>query len=134
VISGGSHTVVFESVSDEIVIADPRLLRHLAANLISNAIKYSSQGSEVYVSLNKIDGTYVFVVRDQGIGIPPDDLPHLFEPFHRAGNVGTISGTGLGLAITKEAAELHGGKITVESEVQKGTTFTVHLPLSSPST
>jgi signal transduction histidine kinase len=69
-------------------------------------------------------------VRDDVIGIPSADLQHLFEPFHRASNVGTIAGTGLGLVITKEAIELHNGLITVESQVGQGTTFTVHLPLT----
>ena len=67
-------------------------------------------------------------VSDQGIGIPAADLPNLFQPFHRAGNVGQVEGTGLGLSIAKNAIEVHGGTITVESEVGRGTTFTVMLP------
>jgi signal transduction histidine kinase len=69
-------------------------------------------------------------VVDQGIGIPEADLQHLFEPFHRAKNVGTISGTGLGLVITKESVELHNGIIAVESQVGIGTTFRVSIPLN----
>jgi two-component system, OmpR family, sensor histidine kinase VicK len=72
----------------------------------------------------------IFKVQDEGIGIPEADLNHLFEPFHRAANVGTISGTGLGMVITKEAVELHGGTIIVESQVGTGTTFTVSIPLN----
>jgi signal transduction histidine kinase len=62
------------------------------------------------------------------IGIPEADIEHLFEPFHRGANVGTISGTGLGLVITKESIELHAGEITVESQLNQGTTFTVRVP------
>jgi signal transduction histidine kinase len=69
-------------------------------------------------------------VEDEGIGIPEADLKYLFEPFHRAANVGAISGTGLGMVITKEAVELHGGRIAVESQVGTGTSFTVVIPLS----
>ncbi|MBK8024029.1 MAG: HAMP domain-containing histidine kinase [Chloroflexi bacterium] len=64
----------------------------------------------------------------RGIGIPDADLKHLFEPFHRASNVGAISGTGLGLSITKEAVVMHGGTIEVKTEIGVGTTFTVRLP------
>ncbi|MBE2267633.1 MAG: sensor histidine kinase, partial [Anaerolinea sp.] len=74
------------------------------------------------------DGKITLRITDQGIGIPPESLKHLFEPFHRAGNVGAISGTGLGLPIAKEAVELHAGTIAVESQVGVGTTFIVALP------
>ena len=81
------------------------------------------------VILVYIDEMLSLTVRDEGIGIPAPDLDHLFEPFHRAVNVGTISGTGLGLVIAKEAVELHGGTITVESQVGIGTAFTITIPL-----
>ena len=67
-------------------------------------------------------------VRDEGIGIPEEDQSRLFEVFHRASNVGSISGTGLGLPIIKRAVEAHGGSIVVASEVDVGTTFTISLP------
>ena len=73
------------------------------------------------------DGATVFEVEDQGIGIPPEEMPHLFESFHRASNVGDIPGTGLGLAIVKNSVELHGGKIAVRSEPGRSTCFTVTL-------
>ncbi|MEZ4671328.1 MAG: PAS domain S-box protein [Anaerolineae bacterium] len=107
---------------------DERLMRHAIGNLVSNALKYSSKDAPVYISLVD-EGTHAVVeVRDSGIGIPPDDFRHLFEPFHRAKNVGTISGTGLGLSITKQAVELHGGTIVPQSEIDKGTTFIVRIP------
>jgi signal transduction histidine kinase len=74
-----------------------------------------------------------FCIRDQGIGIPPEDQAQLFDAFHRSSNVGTISGTGLGLTIVKKCVDIHKGQIAVESEVGVGTTFTVTLPLSSQS-
>jgi signal transduction histidine kinase len=70
----------------------------------------------------------VFEVSDRGIGIPPEEIAHLFESFHRASNVGAIQGTGLGLAIVKNAVEMHGGAIEVKSKLGEGTTFRVRLP------
>lgn len=111
---------------------DEKLLRHIFGNLLSNAIKYSPQGGRVLFQVRPDgDGTTVFRVQDQGIGIPPEEVGHLFESFHRASNVGSIQGTGLGLAIVKNAVERHGGTIAVESRLGLGTTFTVRLP-SSP--
>lgn len=107
---------------------DNRLMRQIISNLISNAIKYSPKGTTVEVNLEYSEKTLIMTVSDEGIGIPENDLKHLFEPFHRAANVGTISGTGLGLSITKESVEQHGGTITVESEVNVGTVFTVRIP------
>ncbi|MDJ0706785.1 MAG: ATP-binding protein [Leptolyngbyaceae cyanobacterium MO_188.B28] len=69
-------------------------------------------------------------MQDQGIGIPPADHPHLFEPFHRAHNVDNRPGTGLGLAIVKKAVDLHGGAIALDSQAGLGATFTVTLPLA----
>lgn len=110
---------------------DPRLMRQVISNLISNALKYSPADKVVTVTLQCEAGQAVLEVTDQGIGIPPEDLAHLFEPFHRATNVGTISGTGLGLSIVKQAVEMHGGSITPVSQVGVGTTFIVSLPILS---
>jgi signal transduction histidine kinase len=112
------------------VSVDKRLLRQILSNLISNAMKYSPAEKAVTVSLTQFGETLRVQVRDEGIGIPEADLKHLFQPFHRAANVGTIAGTGLGLVITKEAVELHKGAITVESQIGVGTTFTVSLPIT----
>jgi len=108
---------------------DEKLLRQIVSNLLSNAIKYSPAGSQLDFVLNCQNGEVIFEIQDQGIGIPPEDQSHLFEPFHRASNVSNISGTGLGLAIVKKCVDLHRGKITVNSEVGVGTKFTVTLPL-----
>lgn len=114
-------------------VYDEKLLRHIFGNLLSNAIKYSPGGGRVLFTAAREDGATVFRVEDSGIGIPPEELPYLFDSFHRASNVGAIQGTGLGLAIVKNAVERHGGTIAVESELGKGTTFTVRLPAAGPS-
>ncbi|WP_159786015.1 PAS domain S-box protein [Sodalinema gerasimenkoae] len=109
---------------------DEKLLRQIFTNLVSNALKYSSLEQPVYVHLVKYEQELVYCVKDEGIGIPPEDLPRLFESFHRAKNVGTIPGTGLGLAIVQRSVELHGGTLEVTSQVGVGTQICVHLPLS----
>ena len=108
--------------------ADKMLLRQIISNLLSNAVKYSPPDKVIAIKLKQTGDSVVFSVRDGGIGIPENDMPHLFEPFHRAANVGTIHGTGLGLVITKEAVDLHGGTISAESQLGIGTVFTVRIP------
>lgn len=106
---------------------DETLLRHIFSNLLSNAIKYSPVGGTVRLKVFKRGGQTVFEVADQGIGIPVDEIAHLFGSFHRASNVGDIKGTGLGLAIVKQSVDLHGGTIHASSGVGKGSCFTVEL-------
>jgi PAS domain S-box-containing protein len=113
-----------------IVCMDLQLMRQIISNLVSNALKYSPSDKLIQIKLSCDTGSAICRVSDEGIGIPLGDLPRLFEPFHRGANVGAISGTGLGLSITKEAVEKHGGTLSVESEVGKGTTFTVMIPLA----
>ncbi len=121
--------IVYESQQCPIpVIYDDRLMRQAISNLLQNALKYSAHETAVRVTLECEGGQITLRVVDGGIGIPPEDLKRLFEPFHRAANVTAISGTGLGLSITKQAIELHGGTITVDSQLGSGTTFTVVLP------
>ncbi len=115
-------------LGDDMVTADEKLLRHILGNLLSNAIKYSPGGQGVRFTVSRDANGLVFEVKDQGIGIPPDELPRLFGNFHRANNVGDIPGTGLGLTIVKRAVESHGGSIAVDSELGRGTRFTVCLP------
>ncbi len=107
---------------------DEKLLRHIFSNLLSNAVKYSPLGGLVLFRVRAEQDVTVMEVVDEGIGIPEDELPHLFESFHRASNVGTIQGTGLGLAIVRNAVDIHGGTIAVSSSAGSGTTFTVRLP------
>lgn len=108
------------------VALDERLWRQILHNLITNALKYSEQPIAIHLAYS--DSALVLTVHDQGRGIPDEDLKHLFQPFYRATNVGTIPGTGLGLSIAKESVELHRGSITVQSQVALGTTFTVTIP------
>jgi two-component system sensor histidine kinase VicK len=108
---------------------DERSLQHVLINLLTNAIKYSPAGGHITVELTCQPQQVTFQIQDAGIGIPPEDQPHLFEPFHRASNVGTLPGTGLGLAIVKRMVELQKGTISVISEVNVGTSITVTFPL-----
>jgi signal transduction histidine kinase len=110
---------------------DEKLLRHIFSNLLSNAVKYSPSGGTVHFNLACEQEKAIFQVQDKGIGIPAAEQANLFDAFHRASNVGTISGTGLGLAIAKKSVDLHGGKIAVNSEVGVGTTFIVTIPLQN---
>ncbi len=106
---------------------DDKLLGHIFSNLLSNAIKYSPQGGVVDFRVCPEGANTVFEVSDSGIGIPSDEIAHLFESFHRSSNVGNIQGTGLGLAIVKNAVDLHGGSIEVFSVQGQGTRFRVTL-------
>jgi signal transduction histidine kinase len=117
---------------------DAARLERVLGNLLDNAIKYSPDGGEVVVRLARdadAAGTWaVLTVRDQGIGIPPADLPRIFDRFQRGGNViGRIGGTGIGLAGARQIVEQHGGTIAVESQAGGGTTVRVRLPLDDPN-
>jgi PAS domain S-box-containing protein len=125
----GHRLSFIENNLSENAMIDSKIIRQILENLISNAIKYSPDGGDVLFEAECRENEIFFKVRDQGIGIPDEDQKRLFEPFHRAKNVGTISGTGLGLAIMKTSVELHGGSIRVESSEGKGTTFTIEIPL-----
>lgn len=120
------------SIQPIITWYDPRLMRQIISNFVSNALKYSSL-QPIYITVQQLDEVVKISFQDSGIGIPPEDIKYLFEPFHRATNVGTISGTGLGLSISKQAVELHQGQILVESQVGIGTTFTVLIPFKTNS-
>jgi len=127
----------FSSVHDNPSVEaclDRKLLRQILVNLLSNATKYSPEEEAIDFHLTCCQNRVIFLVRDRGIGIPPEDRSRLFEPFHRASNVGTLQGTGLGLAIVKKCIDLHGGEIGFESDVGRGTTFTVKLPLVNSRT
>ncbi|MEL7011557.1 MAG: HAMP domain-containing sensor histidine kinase, partial [Cyanobacteria bacterium J06588_4] len=108
---------------------DESLLRHILGNVLANAVKYSPEGNRVLFELIPHSDKIVFRIQDWGIGIPAKDRQNLFEPFHRASNVGRIPGTGLGLAIAKSCVEAHQGQIELESKVGRGTTVTISLPL-----
>lgn len=110
--------------------ADEEKMQQLLLNLLSNAIAYTSEGGDVSLTIEEQEDSVVFVVRDTGIGISKEDLPRIFERFYRVDKDRSrhTGGTGLGLAIVKHIIEVHNGDIDVESEVEKGTTFTVSIP------
>lgn len=123
------HPLLFSCQEQDIQsIVDEKLVRHMLTNLLSNAIKYSPQGGAIELRLYCTPQTLCFQVQDHGIGIPESDHNQLFEPFHRASNVGNISGTGLGMAIIKHAVDLHRGTIQMQSVVGVGSIFTIQLP------
>jgi PAS domain S-box-containing protein len=125
-----SHELVYTpQLAEGHTRADKKLIRQMITNLLTNAIKYSPPGSTVRFEVTEEEGWLVMRVTDSGIGIPEEDQKHLFEPFHRAANVGEVSGTGLGLTITQQAVELHGGTISCNSTIGVGTTFTISIPL-----
>jgi PAS domain S-box-containing protein len=109
---------------------DQNLLRNILTNLLNNAIKYSPEKSYIDFSVSNTDNELIMSVKDSGLGIPEADKPFMFDRFFRAKNVSTIQGTGLGLNIVKRYVDLMGGKIDFVSEENKGTTFTVKLPIT----
>jgi two-component system, OmpR family, sensor kinase len=112
---------------------DPKLLFQLFSNLLSNAIKYSPGDKPVEVDASIASDEIVVSVADQGIGVPVGDVDRLFDRYHRGSNVSGIVGTGVGLYLVKMVAELHGGRVHVESKEGKGSRFTVGLPVKSGS-
>jgi PAS domain S-box-containing protein len=106
-----------------------RLMWHTLNNLITNAVRYSPAGSHVTVTVSHSDHMMVIAVADEGIGIHPDDIPHVFEPFFRGDNAMEHAGTGLGLSVVNEAVRAHEGKVSIESILSKGTTVTIYLPI-----
>lgn len=116
----------------ETIQADTGALEQVFTNVLSNAVKYAPDAPDIRVEARK-DGAYILVsVRDRGIGMDREDLPHLGERFFRAKTSEGIAGTGIGLNLVKALIELHAGGIEVESERGKGTVFTVRLPIAGP--
>jgi signal transduction histidine kinase len=128
-----SRSIQFDSTHESLrVDMDRKLIWRVLANLISNALKYSPDDKPIVVSLDVQNDTVEIQVVDKGIGIPTEEQVQLFEPFFRASNATEKPGTGLGLTIVKQAIELHGGNIRIESATNAGTTFFVTLPLLQP--
>jgi PAS domain S-box-containing protein len=123
------HLFVFEAPDDlQDIAVDPKLLRHILLNLLTNAVKYSPARTPIEFRLLEQNGHIVFSITDHGIGIPEADLGRIFDAFFRASNVQAVGGTGLGLKVVKDCVTLHGGTIVIESEVGRGTTCVVRLP------
>jgi two-component system phosphate regulon sensor histidine kinase PhoR len=113
------------------LLGDENKIFSMITNLINNAIKFTPENGTVSVSAHLVNNELVVKVSDSGMGIPKDDLNKIFGRFYRVHRPGKqIQGTGLGLAIVKEIVTRHDGRIDVESEVDKGSTFTVYLPVA----
>ena len=119
---------------------DPPRIGQVVSNLVGNSLKFTPRGGQIQVALRTIPAGAEIEVRDTGVGIAPDELPHVFERFFRGAQAHEArgSGSGLGLAIVKSIVDMHAGRVTVESAVGVGTTFVVTLPAdpreSSPAT
>lgn len=123
-------------VPDDIpeMIADRNKIKQVVINLISNAIKYTPPGGKIIISAAQENDEMVIRIIDNGHGIPPEALPHIFEKFYRVPLLERVAtGTGLGLSICKKIIETHGGKIEIQSQVNSGTTVIIHLPLIKPA-
>lgn len=111
--------------------ADSALVQQALYNIVENALKYNSLGGKVNVKISSKTDFALYEISDNGIGIAPIDLPHLFEKFYRSGRREAYNqrGTGLGLAIVKSIIEKHNGKVWVESKLGRGSSFYIQLPL-----
>lgn len=129
-------TLTVESDPDVTVHADRTQLERLVANLLSNAIKYTQSGGAICAGVREENGSAVFWVQDNGIGIPAEKLPHIFDRFFRVrpSQSNPVQGLGLGLSFVAWIVNAHAGKIEVDSTEEKGTRFTVTLPLHRPET
>jgi signal transduction histidine kinase len=123
-------TLAADAPADVTVAADRTRLEQVAANLIDNAVKYTPAGGHVDVQVRREDGTAVLRVHDTGPGIPPDELPRIFDRLFRGDTSRAERGLGLGLSLVKAVVEAHGGTVDVVSEPGRGSAFTVRLPLS----
>jgi signal transduction histidine kinase len=125
------HCIV---VGEPLVIdGDELRLEQVLQNLLQNAVKYSPEGGPLEVRAEPCGVQVCVAVADQGLGIPPDAIPHLFDRFYRAGNTRRqqLAGLGIGLFVVREIVTLHGGTIEVASREGQGSVFTVHLPLAA---
>ncbi|MEO0733695.1 MAG: PAS domain-containing sensor histidine kinase [Bacteroidota bacterium] len=127
----GQEVIMKLAPEPRTINTDPKLLRHVLINLLSNAGKYSPEKAHITVETGLRDAQCYLSVIDRGIGIPPEDQKHLFDRFFRADNVENIKGTGLGLNIVKNYVDLLDGQITFTSTLGEGSVFTVLLPLNN---
>ena len=129
------HRLVLDSATDPVfVIGDGDRLMTIVGNLLENAIKYSPRGGVIHCTVLEDGGSGVIKVRDDGVGIAPEDLTRLFNRFERIHNRETshVGGTGLGLYLSRELARQHGGDLSVESKANTGSTFTLRVPIATP--
>jgi signal transduction histidine kinase len=111
---------------------DPTRLEQVLNNLVSNAIKYSPRGGAVWISISLLGASVHLSVADEGMGIMPEDVDHVFDPFRRTGaSKEAIAGVGLGLFVARRIVEAHGGQLSVVSTPGHGSTFTVDIPVDA---
>lgn len=134
IIDKNNHNIYFETTDDtkQQSYIDPTLLQQILSNLISNAIKYSPIDSDIVLTHRKEGSNLIFEVKDNGIGIPKEQIRYIFEQFYRATNTGVVQGSGLGLSIVKRCIDIYRGKIEVESQLNEGTIVKVILPEVQP--
>lgn len=126
-----NQVIHFEYNGNAFVVVDPQLIKNAMMNLVSNAIKYTNEGGQINVRALADEQELRIEVQDNGIGIPEEDVPHIFERFYRAKNSGNIQGTGLGLNIVRKYIELMDGTISCTSQYNEGSNFIVQIPLNN---
>jgi two-component system sensor histidine kinase ResE len=133
---GVTFSVVSSDTLPEVVTWDADRINEVLGNLLSNAFKFTESGGRVDLVVTALEESVYIEVRDTGVGISPEQLPHIFDKFFQADNQKTAGakGTGLGLAIAKEIVEAHGGSIAAESALGQGTKFSIMLPVSATHT
>lgn len=142
-LESNDHPIEFSYKSDRTSVEiDETIVRQIMINLLTNAVKYSPQSSAIHLTVqceesaiahSAVPEAIVLQVQDRGIGIPPEEQPHLFKPFYRCSNVKSVRGSGLGLAVVKTCVDAHNGEISIISQIGQGTTVTVTLP-TKPTT
>jgi signal transduction histidine kinase len=127
---GSSLHIVSDNPDNLLLYVNENLIAQALTNLVINALNYSEPGSKVHLSARVREDQIIFSVKDHGIGIPKDVQDRIFERFYRvdAARSRSQGGTGLGLSIVKHIVNVHGGKLSLESELKKGSTFTITLP------
>lgn len=126
----GNYQINFQTPTTNLFAElDPLMVRQIIINLLNNATQYSALQSMIDLSLSAEDQLITLCIKDQGCGIDPSDLNHIFEPFYRGVNINHISGTGLGLTIVKKFIDYHRGEVKVISQLGAGTTVTITLPM-----
>ncbi len=125
-----THTLIFDVPEGDLgLFGDPTAVEHVLTNLLENALKYSQAGTEIRLTVDEDESEVLIKIADQGQGIDPEDLPHIFERFRQSGGQGrTRTSVGLGLYIVRSLVSAHGGRVWAESALGKGTTFTIALP------
>jgi signal transduction histidine kinase len=133
--SKNQHRIEYTSEQDIFVLGDGDRLKQVFENIVGNAMQYTPPSGHITIELKRIDATAQVRISDNGIGIPDEDLEHVFDRFYRVDKARSraAGGTGLGLSIAQWIVQAHTGKIAIQSEFKQGTTITISLPMSQPA-